>query len=353
MNDKICIFAGTRDGRELAEYLSSQGLDVTACSATEYGGELLEASHLMKVRSGRMDEEEMKAFFDEEDFCLIIDATHPYAQIVTQNIREAAKASEIEYLRLLRAQEEVPLDAVYLEDTEEAVKYLSGTEGQILLTTGSKELSAYAQIPGFSDRVWARVLPLMSSLKQAEEAGLPAGRIIGMQGPISQEMNEAMIRMTGARYLVSKMSGKIGGFGEKMDAAKACGITAVVIGRPPEEEGMNFRDMTELISKRFGLGKDQNASDQTGNDQTGTSQAGDGQTINEKEELKVEDKTPCAVKNADKVVTEYIFDENALAVKHRLFYMCTEDYYNSEPGNFHSTQNFILQYENVKFFDRW
>ena len=50
---------------------------------------------------------------------------------------------------------------------------------------------------------------------------------------------------------------------------------------------------------------------------------------------------------------KFIFDENGLAVKHRLFYMCTEDYYNSDPGNFHSTQNFILQYENVKFFDRW
>lgn len=49
----------------------------------------------------------------------------------------------------------------------------------------------------------------------------------------------------------------------------------------------------------------------------------------------------------------FIFDENGLAVKHRLFYMCTENYYNSAPGNFHSTQNFILQYENVKFFDRW
>lgn len=59
-------------------------------------------------------------------------------------------------------------------------------------------------------------------------------------------------------------------------------------------------------------------------------------------------KTQNAVKAA-----KFIFDENGLAVKHRLFYMCTEDYYNSEPGNFHSTQNFILQYENVKFFDRW
>ena len=62
--------------------------------------------------------------------------------------------------------------------------------------------------------------------------------------------------------------------------------------------------------------------------------------------------TDCKSQNAVDAA-KFIFDENALAVKHRLFYMCTEDYYNSDPGNFHSTQNFILQYENVKFFDRW
>ena len=49
---------------------------------------------------------------------------------------------------------------------------------------------------------------------------------------------------------------------------------------------------------------------------------------------------------------KYIFDDNNLAVRHRLFYMCTKDYYDSTPGNFHSTQSFILQYENVLFFDR-
>ena len=251
MNGKICIFAGTKDGRELAELLASLGLDVTACSATEYGGELLEASGSLRVRSGRMDEDEMTAFFKEEGFDLVIDATHPYAQIVTQNIRNAAKAAEIEYLRLLRAQEEVPVDAVYLEDTAAAVEYLSGTAGQILLTTGSKELGAYSAIPGFSERVWARVLPLKSSLEQAEEAGLPPARIIAMQGPFTEDMNEAMIRMTGACYLVSKMSGKIGGFREKMDAAKKCGITSVVIGRPPEEAGLSFDEMMYKLSEKY------------------------------------------------------------------------------------------------------
>ena len=62
MADKICIFAGTKDGREMAELLAGHGLDVTACAATEYGGELLEAGGDLKVRTGRMDEKEMDRF---------------------------------------------------------------------------------------------------------------------------------------------------------------------------------------------------------------------------------------------------------------------------------------------------
>ena len=279
MADKICIFAGTKDGREMAELIAGRGLDVTACAATEYGGELLEATDSLKVRTGRMEEPEMADFMKAEGFGLVIDATHPYAQIVTQNIRNAAKEAEIDYLRLLRAQEKVPGTAVYLENTEEAVRYLSETNGQILLTTGSKELGAYSRIPGFAERVWARVLPLESSLKQAEEAGLPAGKVIGMQGPFTKEVNVAMIHMTGAQYLVTKQSGKIGGFGEKMDAALECGITAVVIGRPPEEDGMSFSEMTEYLIERFGD--------------------------------KVEEKIPCSIEAADEKVTEYKFDENS------------------------------------------
>lgn len=60
----------------------------------------------------------------------------------------------------------------------------------------------------------------------------------------------------------------------------------------------------------------------------------------------------CLIAQSIKNAVKYIFDDNNLAVRHRLFYMCTKDYYDSTPGNFHSTQSFILQYENVLFFDR-
>ena len=41
---KICVFAGTTEGRELVEFLSSQPVAVTACVATEYGETLLPAA---------------------------------------------------------------------------------------------------------------------------------------------------------------------------------------------------------------------------------------------------------------------------------------------------------------------
>ena len=35
---KLCVFAGTTEGRELVELLADQPAAVTACVATEYGG---------------------------------------------------------------------------------------------------------------------------------------------------------------------------------------------------------------------------------------------------------------------------------------------------------------------------
>lgn len=56
--------------------------------------------------------------------------------------------------------------------------------------------------------------------------------------------------------------------------------------------------------------------------------------------------------NAIKAVN-FVFEQGGSAVQHRMLAMCTEDYYNSNPGNWHSTQNFIIQYQNVLFFDYW
>ena len=59
---KLCVFAGTADGRALIRWLAPQA-QVLACAATEYGGELLEEIPGVEVSAGRLDREAMEALF--------------------------------------------------------------------------------------------------------------------------------------------------------------------------------------------------------------------------------------------------------------------------------------------------
>lgn len=250
---KLCVFAGTTEGRELVELLADQPVEVTACVATEYGEALLPPRERLTVSNRRLTAEEMEALLRREHFDLVVDATHPYASEVTENIVRACRAAGAEYLRLLRGTDAAPEGAVYVPDIESAAAYLAGTEGNILLTTGSKELAKYAALPGFAERVYARVLPMEASLVSCRAAGLGPDRIIAMQGPFSREMNIAMLRAVSARYMVTKDTGGTGGFGEKAAAAKEAGAVLVVTGRPPQREGLDFAGTVELLCRRFDL----------------------------------------------------------------------------------------------------
>ena len=74
-----------------------------------------------------------------------------------------------------------------------------------------------------------------------------------MQGPFSKEMNHALLRAVGARWLVTKEGGSTGGFAEKAEAAREAGARLVVIGRPPQHEGLSLSETVALLCRRFGL----------------------------------------------------------------------------------------------------
>lgn len=251
--NEICIFAGTSEGRELTELLTEQGLRVYACVATEYGETLLEPGEHCTVSSGRLTEAEMETLFSQRKFDCVVDATHPYAPIVTGNLRAACEAAGTEYLRLLRGGSGLPENCVYADSTAQAAEKLVSLPGNILLTTGSKELKTFSRLPDFAQRVYARVLPVEESIAACREAGLPASHIYAMQGPFSTEMNLAMLRACNASVLVTKEAGSKGGFPEKVNAAAQAGATLLVIGRPPQVEGMTFSQVVSLLAERYGF----------------------------------------------------------------------------------------------------
>ena len=250
---KICIFGGTTEGRKLAEFLSGQPCDVMVCVATDYGQTLLPGAEHVSVSARRLPVGEIVSLLTEKRFDLVIDATHPYAQSITKSIARACRETGTLRWRLLRGASGVSSEHTYVETVSDAAAFLAGTEGNILLTTGSKELAKFSQLPGFSERVWARVLPLQSSLDACAQAGLPASHIFAMQGPFSEAMNAAMLRTIGAQYLVTKDGGAPGGFEEKESAAKSAGARLVVIGRPPEEEGLSLSKTISALCAKFGF----------------------------------------------------------------------------------------------------
>ena len=154
---KAIVFAGTTEGYEISRFLSENKVSVLACVATEYGSRSLEENEFLSIRAERLDKEQMQELFVAERPELVLDATHPYAAEVTVNIREACENTAVSYVRVLR-EGGVHKDAVYVENTEAAVDYLKHVSGNVLLTTGSKELSAYTEIPGYQERMFARVL---------------------------------------------------------------------------------------------------------------------------------------------------------------------------------------------------
>ncbi len=235
MKEKICLFAGTTEGRKLAEALAGE-YALTVCVATEYGEVLLDGTEGIEVRTGRMDEPEMERFFGSNGFARIIDATHPFAAEVTKNIRAAANAAGVPCLRILRESDAKSKNALYFGSVSEAAEYLKDLPGNVLATTGSKEIGAYSPIG--RERLWARVLPAEASISACLEAGVPVSHIIAAQGPFTKEFNAALIKMTNARFIVTKDSGKAGGFEEKLAAAEETGARAIVIGRPAEPEGV-------------------------------------------------------------------------------------------------------------------
>jgi precorrin-6Y C5,15-methyltransferase (decarboxylating) len=249
---KICVFAGTTEGRKLVEFLSLQPVTITACVATEYGETLLSPADNLTILSGRLPLAEIIRMLSNAAFDLVIDATHPYAASITESISTACHTTGTEYLRLLREASELSSDAVYVPDTETAVKFLDGTEGNILLTIGSKELAKFSKLANFADRIYARVLPMNASLEACNAADLKASHIIAMQGPFSEEMNLAMLRAVSASWLVSKDGGEAGRFDAKVSAALKAGVRLVVIGRPSQKEGISFSETIELLCSRFG-----------------------------------------------------------------------------------------------------
>lgn len=262
----VVIFGGTVEGRRICEALKRTELMLHVCVATEYGADLLLEDSRTKVHVGRMDKEQIKDFLRQISPQLVVDATHPYAALVTENIAGACTELQVPVIRVVREQDKSSAaygeDILYVDHVDEAVDYLQESTGKIFITTGSKELEHFTRLSDYQERCIARVLPVPSVIESCSRLGFSGRNLIAMQGPFSEEMNYCMLKQADCRFLVTKDSGKEGGYQEKCKAAMRAGAKVIVIRRPGVEQTvfgadnssvMEFYEAVNYIKNYFGI----------------------------------------------------------------------------------------------------
>ncbi len=227
----ILILGGTSDGNALADRLASRGLDFKLSVTSEYGVEMAKR-HSESLMMGRLTRETLTAFVTQAHIDVIIDATHPHAAEISTMAQQVSKQMNCFYVRYERPGIFLKNDAdMTVATTVEEASALANQKGRRILITGSKHLKEYTTHLADAD-VFVRIIPSPEVIKDALECGIAADHIIAMKGPFTEKLNSALYEALKIQVLITKESGDTGGFSEKINAARACGVHTVVIQRP-------------------------------------------------------------------------------------------------------------------------
>ncbi|MDC9588165.1 cobalt-precorrin-6A reductase [Xenorhabdus sp. XENO-10] len=249
----IQIFGGTSDARQICVMMDIAGIDYCLSVATPTG-----AQQAMGIRGeiviGRMEAEGMIEYLQNQGVRMVIDASHPYAERLSQNIVSACQTLGVPLIRYLRPSD---IDAVEhplihkVATIEQACEVAANLGTRILLTTGSKQLADYVTyLKGKT--VLARVLPTTEVLAMCESCGLSVDQIFALKGPFSADFNRAFYQFCQAEVVITKESGEQGGFKEKIEPCLSLSLPCIVLCRPREQfegEGITQVDGLEAVAQ--------------------------------------------------------------------------------------------------------
>jgi precorrin-6A/cobalt-precorrin-6A reductase len=221
----ILILGGTAEARQLAGRLSHRrDLAITLSLA---GRTAAPAEQPVPVRSGGFGGPEgLAAYLKAQRIDVLIDATHPYAAIMSAHAAEAATRSNIRLLALRRQ----PWTAVTgdrwveVDSIGDAVLALGPAPRRAFLTVGRRDIAAFAAAPQHSYLIRS-VDPIDPPLR------VPHATYVTARGPFSEADDRELMTKHQIDVVVAKNSGGEATYG-KIAAARSLGIAVVMLRRP-------------------------------------------------------------------------------------------------------------------------
>jgi precorrin-6A/cobalt-precorrin-6A reductase len=222
---RILILGGTTEARGLAERLAARpGLDITLSLA---GRTIAPLAQPVPVRSGGFGGAAGLAdYLVGERIGALIDATHPYAQVMSANAAEAARRTGVALLALRRPPWIKTGGDRWTEvdDVNAAVAALGQHPRRVFVALGRNELAPFVGAPQHHYLVRS-VDPVAPPL------ALPHASYITGRGPFSEGDDHALLTAHRIEVVIAKNSGGSATYG-KIAAARMLGLNVIMLGRP-------------------------------------------------------------------------------------------------------------------------
>ena len=235
---KILILGGTGEARELAARLTELGNEVMTSLAGRTSSPLLPAGDIRVGKFGGIPG--LVGYLKMLRFDRLVDATHPYAGLISINAVAAAARTGVPLVRFMRPawQEPVGAEWLHVPDIEAAASALpSGATA--LVTTGHEGLATFFERDDCS---------LVVRLIEKPEMKLPRfARLILSRPPYTTAGERALLEREAITHLITKNSGGTQ-TSAKLEAAQALGARVIMIERPVYGPAIEVATLDDAIA---------------------------------------------------------------------------------------------------------
>ena len=255
---RIFLLGGTKDSTNIIKHIKKNyDAFILTTTTTEYGARLANEAGSDDTIARPLLKDEITEIIENDDFDILIDATHPFAQHITHTSAAIANELKMPYIRFERPTtnlENIDTSHIHYADSfNDAGKLIAGEfpEGGVLHFAGANTMADIVEHVSV-ERFYPRILKVKSSIDKCNALNIDPDHIIPMTGAATKEENIDLIVKYDASVMITKESGEIGGVIEKIEAANEKDIAVIMIKRPKIEilnKNDVVNDLDELDDK--------------------------------------------------------------------------------------------------------
>ncbi|QDO94417.1 precorrin-6A/cobalt-precorrin-6A reductase [Formosa sediminum] len=225
----ILVFGGTTEGKKTAALLESMSLPFVYSTKTNIAfNETKHASY----RYGALNETQLEQYLIKNNIQTIVNASHPFAELLHYTIAEVAERLQISVIhfgRKLLSKTKHPL-VFYVHNYDEALNLLQKNKILLALTgvQSIKRLEPWWQ----KNKTYFRILNRPESFAIANASNFPENQLI--LGLPSAELDKEidLITTNNIDVLLTKETGNSGFLSTKIEAALKTNTQIIIIDQP-------------------------------------------------------------------------------------------------------------------------